>query len=211
MKKSQLLRMRQETRKLREALEQSRLCQDGANKNLILTSDPWFLGEGEEHQDSLAFLALNGFEEQEVVVSLDEVAAALPDKFEPKYILGFEQNDDSLDIRHRKEKLFREQIAVIGNVNVRGSIVPTEVITVRFYRGTGYDWTCCVWINAEGVNARGSAKSADKEHAALKALEMCGVVLDGKTYWRGGVLIPVLEELCEFLGVEHLLTSKAHG
>lgn len=210
MKKSQLLRMRQETRKLREALEQSRLCQDGANKNLILTSDPWFLGEGEEHQDSLAFLALNGFENQEVVVSLDEVAAALPDKFEPKHVLGFEEKI-AMDLRHRKERLFKEQIAVIGNLHVRELIEPTEVITVRFYRGTGYDWTCCVWINAEGVSARGSAKSADKEHAALKALEMCGVKLDGKTYWRGGVLIPVLEELCEFLGVEHLLTSKAHG
>lgn len=210
MNKVTLLRLRQEMTNLRKTLEQSRLCQDEANNNLILTSDPWFLGEGEEHQDSLAFLALNGFENQEVVVSLDEVAAALPDKFEPKHVLGFEEKI-AMDLRHRKERLFREQIAIIGYVNVRASIDPTEIITVRFYLGKGYEWTCCAWINAEGVSARGSAKSADKEHAALKALEMCGVKLDGKTYWRGGVLIPVLEELCEFLGVEHLLTSKAHG
>jgi hypothetical protein len=211
MKKSQLLRLRQEMTNLRTTLEQSRLCQDEANNNLILTSDPWFSGEGEENQNSLAFLALNGFEDQEVVVSLDEVADALPNKFKPQYVLGFEQNDNALNIKHRKEKLFREQIAIIGNVNVRGSIVPTEVITVRFYRGTGYDWTCCVWIYAEGVSARGSAKLGIKDQAALKALEMCGVKLDEKTYRRGGVLISVLEELCEFLGAEHLFTSKAHG
>ncbi len=210
MNKITLLRLRQEMTNLRTTLEQSRLCQDEANNNLILTSDPWFLGEGDENQDSLAFLALNGFEDQEVVVSLDEAVKVLPNKFKPQYVLGFEE-EHALDIKHRKEKLFREQIAVIGNVNVRGSIVPTEVITMRFYRGTGYDWTCCVWINAEGVHARGSAKCGRQEQAALKALEMCGVKLDEKTYWHGGVLISVLEELCEFLGAEHLFTSKAHG
>lgn len=210
MNKIKFLRLRQEMNELRNALEQSRLCQDEVGNNLTLTSDPWFLGEGEENQDSLAFLALNGFEDQEVVLSLDEVADALPNKFKPQYILGFEQ-EDALDIKHRKEKLFREQIVVIGNVNVRGSIVPTEVINMRFYRGTGYDWTCCVWINAEGVSARGSAKCGRQEQAALKALKVCGVKLDEKTYWHGGVLIPVLEELCEFLGAEHLFTNKAHG
>ena len=210
MNKVTLLRLRQEMTNLRNALEQSRLCQDEVGNNLTLTSDPWFLGEGEENQDSLAFLALNGFEDQEVVLSLDEVADALPNKFKPQYVLGFEE-ESTYNRKHRKEKLFKEQITVIGNLHVRGEIEPTEIITVRFYRGTGYDWTCCVWINAEGVNTSGSAKCGEKEHAALKALEMCGVKLDKKTYWRKGVLTSVLEELCEFLGAEHLFTSKAHG
>ena len=215
MNKVTLRRMRNEMKALRKAIQDSRLVL-GYDEKRKLASDPWFIDENnEEHEDSIAFLALApDLKDEETIIPINELVEELCSDQEFQYIADFSPTV-GLNPFHRKENQFKTQISVIGNLYYQGfnKVVTKELITVRTYLSNRAvrPYRCCVWIESPDGQAIGSAEARFLMDAIVAALESCGVKFKGDLSGSFKKIVDSLEELCHFMGAEYLFTSHAHG
>ena len=116
--------------------------------------------------------------------------------------LGF-----NLNLNHRKEKQFHSQCSAIAECVVGERFEIKEVITVRYYKGTGMmgSWKCCVWIDGHGS---GSAIANSRDEAFIGALRSCGVTFKMTTV---PPMKAVLLEVVRFMGFNFKLFVSAGG
>jgi len=114
----------------------------------------------------------------------------------------------NLDVKHRKNKNFTDEYAVI---NLESNQKPS-VLLVRFY-ATNMTTYCCIW----GDKFSGSEKSTGygyhtESDAFYKALKQCGIEFDSPISGYGrGDYHEIMTKIANELGYKNIYIHHAHA